>query len=235
MFNATWTYHTKSDVYSHWYYKQFIKNPTLGQSGQLRNYALGKKRAVAWFVSRCSVQSKRMLLVKELQKHVEVDVYGKCSGRPCGHRMSEECDQMLATDYKFYLSLENSICEQYVTEKLWRAYLAEVIPIVIGSSNYSGYLPEHSYIDVGDFGSVQELADYIKILDRNDTMYNEYFEWKRSYELSEYGWEGCPLCEYLNLSANVTQIYHKMNRFWNEKTDCTAPRVFYKDLFASIG
>lgn len=81
------------------------------------NYAKGKTRMVAWFVSNCKSKSSRNELVKELQKYVDVDVYGKCGTMQCSTTSDEECRNMAATDYKFYLSLENSLCLDYVTEK----------------------------------------------------------------------------------------------------------------------
>ncbi len=36
------------------------------------------RKLVAWFVGNCKTQSKRELYVKELQKYIDVDVYGNC-------------------------------------------------------------------------------------------------------------------------------------------------------------
>ena len=47
-------------------------------------------------------------------------------------------------DYKFYLSLENTYCTDYVTEKFFSALRSEnVIPIVLGgiSDEYSRIAP----------------------------------------------------------------------------------------------
>lgn len=37
----------------------------------------------------------------------------------------------------------------------------------------------HSYIQIDDFAGPKELADYLKKLAANETLYNGYFEWKR--------------------------------------------------------
>ncbi len=34
--------------------------------------------------------------------------------------------------YKFFLALENSICEDYVTEKVWMRLRHPIVPIVFG-------------------------------------------------------------------------------------------------------
>jgi hypothetical protein len=45
-----------------------------------KNYAEGKRRMVSWFVSSrgCKSQSHREKYVKELQKHIPVDIFGAC-------------------------------------------------------------------------------------------------------------------------------------------------------------
>lgn len=60
---------------------------------------------------------------------------------------------MLERDYKFYLSFENSICRDYVTEKFYNALLFKTVPIVYGGANYSAVAPKGSYINVRDFPS----------------------------------------------------------------------------------
>ena len=86
-------------------------------SRPLVNYAEGKTKIAAWFVSNCASQSKRMEMVRELQKYIDVDVYGDCGTMKCPRKREEDCRQMAAKTYNFYLSLENSLCLDYVTEK----------------------------------------------------------------------------------------------------------------------
>jgi len=35
--------------------------------------------------------------------------------------------------YKFSLAFENAICDDYITEKLWRPLLVGSVPVVMGS------------------------------------------------------------------------------------------------------
>ena len=37
----------------------------------------------------------------------------------CQKTDSQKCFQLLERDYKFYLSFENSNCDEYITEKFW--------------------------------------------------------------------------------------------------------------------
>jgi hypothetical protein len=46
---------------------------------------------------------------------------------------------MVLKDYKFYLSLENALCKDYITEKFYLALASGVIPIVYGGSSVLDY------------------------------------------------------------------------------------------------
>ena len=44
--------------------------------------------------------------------------------------------------------------------------------------DYERAAPYKSYIHVDDFEGPKELAEYLKKLEENDDLYNEYFRWK---------------------------------------------------------
>ena len=76
----------------------------------------------AWFVSNCGARNQRWELVKELQEFIAVDIYGACGTHTCYRYEKDKCDQLLNTEYRFYLSFENSNCVDYITEKFyWNA------------------------------------------------------------------------------------------------------------------
>ena len=56
-------------------------------------------------------------VAKNLQKYIDVDIYGGCGPLKCSLQ-PWECLEML-DDYRFYFSFENSLCKDYVTEKLF--------------------------------------------------------------------------------------------------------------------
>ncbi|KAK6040743.1 hypothetical protein COOONC_21752 [Cooperia oncophora] len=112
---------------------------------------------------------------------------------------------MLDTHYHFYLSFENSICKDYITEKLWKhGYMHYVVPIVLKRSIVEPYVPPHSFIAADDFDTVAELASYLHYLTANKTAYLEYFKWRLDYRVVfldgarhdslERPWGLCQLC-----------------------------------------
>lgn len=166
-----------------------------------RDYARNKTKMVAWFVSNCFTQNRRLDYARELGKYVQVDIYGSCGTLSCPRDQSERCLRMLDADYKFYLAFENANCRDYITEKLYNALRHNVVPIVMGASpsEYRQVAPFRSYIHVEDFNSPRDLADYLKLLDRNSTMYNQYFRWKGTGEfINTFFW--CRVCALLHAS-----------------------------------
>ena len=65
---------------------------------------------------------------------------------------------LVNTTHKFYLSLENSICKDYITEKFWKVLPYNVIPVVLNGVDMTTVAPPHSYIDIKDFPSFEGLS-----------------------------------------------------------------------------
>ena len=130
-------------------------------------------------------------------------------------------------NYKFYLAAENSLCPDYVTEKFYRGFLNDVVPVVYGGADYSHYAPTHSYINIADFKSPKALADYLLMLDNNDALYKKYFEWKKYFEVINRplnGW--CNLCEKLNNPTQKRKSYENVAKWWYDDIPCLAGSSF---------
>jgi hypothetical protein len=91
----------------------------------------GKKtKLVFWVVSDCDTINKREDYVKALQKYIQVDVFGACTGQAfCNSTTNKykqdklpsiQCFSQHHKIYKFYLAFENSNCKEYITEKFHR-------------------------------------------------------------------------------------------------------------------
>lgn len=165
-----------------------------------------RKHMVAWFSSNCNAE-RRNKYVKELSKYIEVHVYGTCGNYSCLRSNEDKCYQLLEDNYKFYLSFENSMCADYVTEKMFNILRFNVIPVVLGNSEYSEIAPPYSVINTNHFDSPKALADYLYELNINYDSYVKYFEWKKDYIIygdlrAQYIKEQehvlCQLCELLN-------------------------------------
>ncbi len=118
----------------------------------------------------------------------------------------------------------------FITEKLATGLKANMVPLVIGSRDVSRVAPPGSYIHVLDYSSPNELADYLKLLHQNDTLYKSYFKWKESYQhyrnLDEKKRLFCRLCKFLH-SKNAKKrlvISHFYNWFFNE-SNCVNDKI----------
>lgn len=83
------------------------------------NYAAGKTKMAAWFVSHCNTPSGRDEYVRRLQRYVDVEVFGRCGTLNCSKSDNYSCRLMMERNYKFHISFENSLCLDYVTEKFF--------------------------------------------------------------------------------------------------------------------
>ena len=65
----------------------------------------------------------------------------------------------------------------YVTEKFFLTYHHKMV-VTFGLADYSVYGPPGSYTMPWTLDSVEELAKYLRYLDKNDEEYLKYFRWR---------------------------------------------------------
>ncbi|XP_045214120.2 alpha-(1,3)-fucosyltransferase 10-like isoform X2 [Mercenaria mercenaria] len=193
IFNFTSTYSMQSDypITTQWLQcpewlqdKKYVL--PLVDKNRLRKLGLAP---VLYLQSDCDVPSDRDSFVKVLQKHIPVDSYGTCLQNKKMARRLRFHDNMAPLDdqeffrfaarYKFALAMENYVCEDYITEKLWRPLRLGSVPIVFGAPNIKEYLPSNnSAIVIEDYEDVEDLVQYIRLLDTNDKLYKQYMTFK---------------------------------------------------------
>ena len=107
--NWTATYRRDSTIalpYGTWQMLEANDDDDNRDDGNLsrQNYAVGRTKKVAMFVSNCNDRNGRLLYAEELNKTIPVHVFGRCGSMKCPRQSWELCFQMLNKDYKFYLS-----------------------------------------------------------------------------------------------------------------------------------
>jgi alpha-1,3-fucosyltransferase len=84
-----------------------------------------KNVSVSWLVSNCNdTKSFRNELADGLRRNgIEITVYGRCGIKVVGdgYKVSGQA--------KFALAFENSLCTDYVTEKLFVMFPYDIIPV----------------------------------------------------------------------------------------------------------
>ena len=153
-----------------------------------------------WFVSHCNslpwatVTSARAEYASELQRWMEVSVFTR--SEHCSQKWYKSLTLNSSTTghpenmryYPFYLAFENSLCRDYITEKLWKVLTDDflTIPVVLGgisTAEYESIAPPNSYIHVKNFTSPQRLAEHLKYIASNAEAFNYYHQWRNSYTL----------------------------------------------------
>jgi hypothetical protein len=208
-----------------------------GKQRSRKDYAQTKTKKVAWFVSHCETSSHRELYAKELVKHIDVDIFGGCGNNSVCPRLGG-CFQEILAPYKFYLSFENAFCKEYYTEKLHDVVKQDILPIVLGDTDYNSLLPPEMFLNIRDFRSPKELADHLLRLDSNDKLYNAHLRAKEAYRCAvSYAAEHrfpCKLCEYVHRYRGQRQQVLDAASFWSVAHRCTDPRDYYRGIADEI-
>lgn len=143
---------------------------------------------VVYIHSDCNPPSDRDSYVRELMKYIQVDSFGRClHNKDLPARLQNQVTMddkelyHILAQYKFTLAIENAICDDYITEKLWRPLTLGSIPIYKGSPTVRDWLPDNqSAILIDDFSNPQELAKYLHFLLQNDEEYQKYLTYRSS-------------------------------------------------------
>lgn len=139
---------------------------------------------------------------------------------------------MVEREYMFYLSFENSLCKDYITEKFYSAMNRSIVPITLGGAlegacnDYvdAAGAPPHSFIDaLRDYPDPAKLATYLKTLRTKPSFFAEYFWWKDFYRtahqppIKQY----CQVCKRLHtLKEGESQVVEDLENWWVKKARC---------------
>lgn len=170
------------------------------------NFDLNKKRSkkAVVFISNCiNDRSLRLKYILKLRKLYPVVLYGRCFGL----KIPNEIRQKLIKRNRYFLSFENSHCQDYNTEKYWDGLKFGAIPIVLSHSNNQDNLIPNSYIDVMNFKHPYYLAKYLRTLNKDIDLYKKYHEWRDYYKIirDDFEMNTCEILQKINyyISKNM--------------------------------
>lgn len=173
LFDITMTYQLDADVpipYLYPAYRDMLRRPPAPKTGLINA-----------FISSDINQSNRLQYLKELMSYLDVHSYGKA----LNNRQLENDNGLMSkasamASYKFTIAFENAIDKDYVTEKFYHPLILGSVPVYLGAPNIVDFEPgHHCFINVKDFSSMKELADYLLELDQDDQRYDQYLQWKK--------------------------------------------------------
>uniref|UniRef100_A0A4W5M6B8 Fucosyltransferase n=1 Tax=Hucho hucho TaxID=62062 RepID=A0A4W5M6B8_9TELE len=162
-----------------WFHKSLLT----ARKGHGEDFVLPKKdKLVCWIVKNnnpVTGSGQRYNYYRELVKHIKVEVFGKAFGR----FLNYEDYYDTISSCKFYLSFENSVHRDYITETLNRPLAAGTVPVVLSPprQNYEDFVSGDSIIHVNDFPYAKALAEFLLKLDEDDEAYLHYFQWREHF------------------------------------------------------
>ncbi len=198
LFNLTMSYRKNADIHVRW--RLTIKKNTS------EVFVLPKKeRLLCWVVDSKDLNTtsgKRYSYYRELAQHINVDIFDSSSDDVKGENYF-----LTISSCKFYLSFEDSIHRDYITETFNGPLAAGTVPIVLGPprANYEDFAPGSSFIHVNDFPTPVALAEHLQKLDKDDEAYIRYFDWRQFYSIRRHLTEEkhkfahaiCQACHYI--------------------------------------
>ena len=118
----------------------------------------------------------------ELMGHLKFDSYGRFlrNREMQTPDQGEDTKMALLQKYRFTFGFENSIEDDYVTEKFFQPLLAGSVPVYYGAPNVADYAPgENSFIDASRY-TPRELADLLRELSNDEGERSKYLEWRQA-------------------------------------------------------
>ena len=166
----------------------------------------GRRMAAAWVSATCDRHNN---FLRELMRYMSVDMMGRCyrnrvESKHPGLRLPNltkfwpgntramtkgELKVLLGSHYRFYIGVENTVLDDYVTEKFFQGFLMDSVMVYFGAPNAALYAPApHSFVNAVDFAGPFELAQFLQGLAADEARYVSYLAWKRGPVLLSEGY-----------------------------------------------
>lgn len=148
-----------------------------------------KRDAAAAFVSNCrnAGAENRLKFLQKLMDLYEVHSYGRCLHNADEPPMKDgqqrgDAKRAVIANYKFYLAFENDVnAKDYVSEKVYDAFLAATLPVYRGTDTVGKLVPAtDALLRTRDFGDDDPtaLANHLRYLAQNKSAYDRHFQWR---------------------------------------------------------
>jgi hypothetical protein len=146
------------------------------------------KRKFCNFVASNGNCQERNQFVESLSKYKKVDCGGRWMNN-IGYPVQDK--RKFQSEYKFSVAFENNAYRPqhpgYTTEKIMEPMTVNSIPLYWGNPQINKEFNTKSFVNFYDFGSFDDMIEYIIELDKNDDKYMEMLNqpWFENYNIPE--------------------------------------------------
>ncbi|EYB94641.1 hypothetical protein Y032_0169g228 [Ancylostoma ceylanicum] len=183
--NWTMTFRRDADI---WYpYGHFRRLKTKGTVDFDAIWEVKHRNKTAtWLASNCQTSNLRTTLIDAMQKAgLEV---------PVSFRWAINSNY---APYKFYISIENSNCLDYVTEKFYESLISRMtVPIVLRRQTYLDVgAPPSSFIAIDDFATISDMVKFVNEAAADKEKYLQFHSWRLTHEVLPEHHDDTGFCE----------------------------------------
>ena len=218
LFNWTISYRRDSDIFYPFGLFQDLKDPdesTFNWHEQL------KRKNAVWYSNKCNTSSQRETLVKKMETkdgyRFATFLYGKCVDRMPKIKLGKSLLATMKRKIRYYLALEEDICDDYITEQYFRALSYGYVPVVFGGADlgYDEVGLAGTYIDALDFENSDDLVQYLTTMQANSVEFVQYLAWQQEYRVVPATHWVCDLLTAIHRLPERT--IKSFSQFWNQK------------------
>ncbi|XP_063538172.1 alpha-(1,3)-fucosyltransferase C-like [Cydia strobilella] len=211
-FNYTWSYKLNSDIVSPFFVVRDMNDSAVAPS-QYAEWTMSlpkaslkleevmkfknKNKAVAMLVKGCKDNEGKIFASKlreALKVHAEeLDVFGCKRSYPLAGSGA-----VIAREY-YYVLVTAGTAQDYVTDKVLKAYWNNAVPIIRARADLTKFLPPGSYINA-HLHTPEQIAAIVHYSINNPSVYRSFFKWRNFYTFHKREeFDGiCQICSLLN-------------------------------------
>ncbi|MBO4904653.1 MAG: hypothetical protein J5367_05470 [Lachnospiraceae bacterium] len=121
-----------------------------------------------YVISNALSSPERGIMIDKLERYKPLASGGRYHNN-VGGPVADKID--FSRGYKFSIAFENSGSRGYTTEKIMESFASQTIPIYWGNPDIAKEFNPDSFINCHDFANFDEVVDFVKKIDSDDTAY----------------------------------------------------------------
>ncbi len=160
--------------YIDWFQKGSYGNPRylLPLNNINKSHFIDKAKLQFCSMVNSHLGNDRETIIPYLTKYKPLGLYGAPFNNPTFGAEYEKYE--IISNYKFNICFENNNTPGYHTEKLFHAKTAGCIPLYNGAKTVEKDFNKDCFVNLQDFDNMNAFCDYVKEIDTNDDLYNQY-------------------------------------------------------------